>query len=181
MTAEWQRLRSEPLADLKLFRARFDYMKNPRNGATDPMIVLEGPDAANVVAVTPDEQLLFVQQYRFGIQAPTLELPGGIVDAGEDHATAARRELREETGYTSQHWQHLGSIASNPVFMDNYTHHHLAENAEWTDALQLDEGEALELVQMPVREVFEHWKAGRFQHPHTVNALLLFFVNAQYL
>lgn len=181
MTSKWERLRSEPLADLKLFQARFDYMKNPRNGATQQMIVLEGPDAANVVAITTDEQMLFVQQYRFGISADTLELPGGIVDAGEAHAQAAQRELREETGYTGGTWQHLGSIASNPVFMTNYTHHHLAENVILTHNLHLDDGEAVELVQMRVQEVFQKFRQGFFQHPHTVNALLLFFVKRQFV
>lgn len=145
------------------------------------MIVLESPDAANVVAVTKDEHILFVQQYRFGIHAETLELPGGIVDAGEDHATAALRELREETGYTSQHWQHLGSVPSNPVFMTSYIHHHLAEDVEWTDVLKLDEGEALEVVKLPMQEVFQRWRQGGFGHPHTLTALMLFFVKKQFI
>ena len=177
---QWQRLRSEVIADLKLFRARFDYMKNPRNGATECMIVLESPDAANVVAVTKDDQMLFVEQYRFGTGVNTLELPGGIVNLGEDQAVAAQRELREETGYTGSNWQYLGKIASNPVFMTNYIYHHLAEGVEQTHALQLDEGEALEVVRMPVEEVFRRFQEGLFKHPHTVNALLLYFAKRQF-
>lgn len=179
-TPQWQRLRSEVIADLKLFRARFDYMKNPRNGSTDRMIVLESPDAANVVAITKEEQMLFVQQYRFGTDVTTLELPGGIVNPGEDQAVAAQRELQEETGYTGSNWQYLGKIASNPVFMTNYIHHHLAEDVEQTHALHLDEGEALEVVQMSVQEVFQRFREGWFQHPHTVNALLLYFAKKQF-
>jgi ADP-ribose pyrophosphatase len=179
-TPQWQRVRSELLADLKLFRARFDFMKNPRNGATDRMIVLETPDAANVVAITKDQQMLFVEQYRFGISQRTLELPGGIVDMGEDQAVAAQRELREETGYTGSQWQYLGKIASNPVFMTNYIHHHLAEEVEQTHELHLDEGEALEVITMPVSEVFQRFREGWFQHPHTVNALVLYFAEKQY-
>lgn len=180
-TPHWERLRSELLADLKLFTARFDYMKNPRNGAIDRMIVLESPDAANVVAVTKDQEMLFVKQYRFGIQQDTLELPGGIVDEGEDHAVAAERELREETGYTGNRWQYLGKIASNPVFMTNYTYHYLAEDVQLTHNLYLDEGEALEVLTLPVAEVFQRFREGFFQHPHTVNALLLYFAAKQYL
>ncbi len=178
---QWERLRSEMLADLKLFRARFDYMKNPRNGAMDRMIVLETADAANIVATTQDQQMLFVKQYRFGIQEDTLELPGGIVDENENHTDAAVRELREETGYTGTHWAYLGKIASNPVFMTNYIHHYLAENVELTHNLFLDEGEALSVVTLSIEEVWQRFREGYFQHPHTVNALVLYFAKKQYL
>lgn len=174
-TARWQRVQSEVLADLKLFRARFDWMQNPRNGITERMIVLESPDAANVVATTPDQQMLFVRQYRFGTSTEILELPGGFVDPGEDHAQAAPRELREETGYSGGQWAYLGSIASNPVFMTNFIHHYLAENVTLTHALSLDAGEDLKVETLPIAEVYQRWRTGWFQHPHTVNALLLFF------
>ncbi|MFN7116708.1 MAG: NUDIX hydrolase [Saprospiraceae bacterium] len=177
---QWERLRSELLADLKLFRARFDFMKNPRNGATDRMIVLETPDAANVVAVTPDQKMLFVKQYRFGIQQDTLELPGGIIDENEDPAAGAERELREETGYTGSQWQYLGKIASNPVFMTNYIHHYLVEDVALTHNLFLDDGENLSVLTMPVAEVWQRLREGYFQHPHTVNALVLYFAKVQY-
>lgn len=179
MKPQWELLRSEPVDDLKLFRARFDFMKNPRNGLTQRMVVLESPDAANIVAITTAAQILFVKQYRVGIHAETLELPGGIVDPGEDHAIGAQRELREETGYTGGTWSYLGKIASNPVFMNNYTHHYLAENVKLTTDLTLDEGEAVEVVTMSVAEVFQRWRTGWFEHPHTVNALLLFFAQRQ--
>ena len=93
--SEWQRVRSESGPDLKLFKARFDWMRNPRNGLEERMIVLEGADSVNVVALTADGGMLFVRQYRFGIGNYTLELPGGIVDKGEAAGEAARRELVE--------------------------------------------------------------------------------------
>jgi len=177
MPKDWELVRSELLADLKLFSARFDYMKNPRNGVTEKMIVLETPDATNVVAVTQEQAILFVRQYRFGISAATLELPGGLVDAGETHAEAAPRELREETGYSGGEWTHLGSIPSNPVFMTNSIHHYLAENVRLTHQLNLDVGEDLRVETMPVADVLRHFREGAFQHPHTVNGLLRFFIH----
>ncbi len=177
MPKDWELVRSEALADLKLFSARFDFMKNPRNGATEKMIVLDTPDAANIVALTKEQEMLFVRQYRFGISADTLELPGGIVDAGETHREAAPRELREETGYSGGAWQYLGSIPSNPVFMTNSIHHYLAENVQLTHQLQLDTGEDLRVEKMPVTDVWHHFREGAFQHPHTVNALLRFFIH----
>jgi len=173
--SSWKVQHSEPGPDLSLFKTRFDHLTNPRNGITQRMIILDSPDAANVVAITPNQELVLVRQYRVGIGFETLELPGGIVDEGEEHHFAAQRELREETGYASNNWNFLGSIPSNPVFMDSYIHHWLATDCVPTHALDLDSGEAVDLELMPLEEAFQCWKSGFFQHPHTVNALLLYF------
>lgn len=179
--SNWKVLASEEVADLKLFKARFDYMKNPRNGNTDRMIILESPDAANVIAITADQHLLFAKQYRFGISAETIEIPGGIVDPGEEQAVAAQRELREETGYVSDKWTYLGKVPSNPVFMTSYIHHWLAEDVRLEHQQELDDGEAVEVVKIPITEVKEKLATGYFQHPHTVNALILFFAKQKEL
>ena len=172
---EWQRIRSEAGPNLKLFQTRYDFMRNPRNGHVEPMIILESTDSVNVVAVTPEEELVFVHQYRFGIGRHTLELPGGIVDPGEDHQAGAARELREETGFSGDNWEYLGKVASNPVFMDSYIHHWLVRDVKITFDPQLDGGESVEVVRMPVAEARQQWLQGAFEHPHTVNGLLLFF------
>ncbi len=78
-----QKLHSEPGPHLILFSTRYDQVRNPRNGLTHTVVVLEGNDAAQVVALTPDDKILLVRQYRFGIGDYTLELPGGMIDTGE--------------------------------------------------------------------------------------------------
>ena len=177
MAPKWKIIQSEYGQDLKLFRPRFDLMLNPRNQKSEKMIILESPDAANVVAITEDDHLLFVHQYRFGIQQYTLEIPGGIVDPGETPDIAAQRELLEETGYTSSNWSYLGKIGSNPVFMNSYIHHWLAKNVSFSDGVNLDDGEDIQLELLPIEEVKRKLESGFFIHPHTSNALLLFFAN----
>lgn len=172
---KWKRLSSEVGPDLKLFRARWDEMQNPRNEKSQKMIILQSMDAVNVVAVTPQHTMIFVRQYRFGIEDFTLELPGGLLDMEESVLTAAKRELREETGYAAERWEAIGKVASNPVFMDSYIHHYLADQAEARFELAPDEGEDVEIVEIPVEEVKHLLHTGTFLHPHTVNALVLYF------
>lgn len=172
---EWTCVKSESGPNLKLFKARFDHMLNPRNDQTERMIILESPDSVNVVPITQEGKIIFVRQYRFGIEEYTLELPGGIVDPGEDHGIAAQRELQEETGYSSKQWSYLGKVASNPVFMDSYIHHWVAKDAALTHEVTLDAGEDVEWMALSIDEVKKKLMKGDFQHPHTVNALLRYF------
>lgn len=172
---QWKRLSSEVGPDLKLFRARWDQMLNPRNEKSQNMIILQSKDAVNVVAISPQRTMVFVRQYRFGIEDFTLELPGGLLNHDEAVKPAAIRELREETGFVSENWEELGKIASNPVFMDSYIYHYLAENAQAKFDLEPDEGEDLEIVEIPIEEVKKMLNAGDFLHPHTVSALVRYF------
>lgn len=166
---------SEKGPALKIFNVRFDHMRNPRNGAQERMVVLESPDAANVVAVDDSKQILFVRQYRFGIGRYTLELPGGMIDEGEAQEEGVRRELREETGAVASNWHFLGKIPSNPVFQDSYIYHWLAEGVKVELEPSLDAGEEIFLEWMDETSVYEKLQRGQFEHPHTVNALLLYF------
>jgi len=167
----WKVIKSEDGPDLKLFKARFDYMQNLQNGLTERMIILEGADSTNIIPVLPDGRFLLVRQYRFGTRSTTLELPGGIVDPGEASLRAAKRELREETGYTSTRWTYLGKVPSNPVFMDSYIHHWLAEDVALTAATDMDDGEFTEPLLVSPADIKRYLKAGKLEHPHTISAL----------
>jgi len=76
----WFIEKSEHGPDLKLFEARFDFIKNPRNGITEKKVILSGGNAVNVIALTSSNEIVMVRQYRFGTASYTLELPGGLVD-----------------------------------------------------------------------------------------------------
>ena len=168
---KWELTKSEQGANLAIFNVRFDYQKDLRNGKILKTTVLEANDSANVVIITKDKKVIMVKQFRFGILKNTLEIPGGFIDDGEDHKTAAIREVREETGYTAPSWEYLGAIQSNPVFMDSVVHHWLATDAACTHAIQLDEGENIEIVTLGISEVIEMVRNNTIQHPHTLTAL----------
>lgn len=174
-TVQWRCSRSEAGPDLKLFRVRFDWMINPRNQHEEKMILLEGGDSVQIVAETDAGEILLVRQYRFGLGKPILELPGGLIDAGEIPEESARRELSEETGFQAKEWQSLGNNPSNPVFMESHIHHFAARGLSQTGMVQLDEGEDIQWELIPRAEVKGMLLQGKFRHPHTVCGLLAYF------
>jgi ADP-ribose pyrophosphatase len=177
----WFIEKSEPGPDLKLFEARFDFIKNPRNGITEKKVILSGGNAVNVIALTSSNEIVLVRQYRFGTASYTLELPGGLVDPDESLVKAAERELEEETGYTcGEKLIPLGKIGQNPVFMDSYVHHFLALDVKLTKQQTLDAGENIEVILMPLEELKFRWQKGEIEHPHSVNALLRYFNSTNY-
>jgi 8-oxo-dGTP pyrophosphatase MutT (NUDIX family) len=170
-SVRWKELGSERGPDLSLFKVRFDQLEHPRSGTEVRAVVLETPDWANVVARTPDGRMVLVRQYRFGSRALSLEIAGGMVDAGEEPLEAARRELREETGFTSERWTFLGAVEPNPAFHDNLCHHFLAEDAVQTHPQELDPGEDVEVVLLTPAEVESQVRDGRIRNSLVVSAL----------
>jgi len=166
----WQLIKSEPAIDLKIVKIRHDFYKNPRNQKVVKTIAIEGNNAANVIAKTKAGKIIMVRQFRFGIGDYTLEIPGGMIDEGEDTLKAAQREVREETGYVGDNWQYLGNILSNPVWMDSTIHHYYMENATLKYELELDEAEDVEIILLSPEEVYQKIADGTIKHPHTISA-----------
>lgn len=157
--------------DLKLFRVRYDAVENPRTGQSLRAVVLETPDWVNIVAVTERGRIVLVRQFRFGTRELSLEIPGGMVDAGENPLEAARRELREETGFTAEEWLPLGAVEPNPAFHTNRCHTFLARRAVATHAVAPDPGEDLEVVVLDADEVVAQVKEGAIRNSLVVAAL----------
>lgn len=148
------------------------YEKVATKDQLDILVVSSG-DAANVIPLTSELEVVLVKQFRFGIQQDTLEIPGGLINPGENALAGIQRELSEETGYTSTTWEKLGSMPFNPVYHQNFIHHFLAHNVELTGATNFDLGESIELVILPLPEVLHKVKQGQLSHPHTISAFML--------
>jgi len=155
------------------FKREFrDYLDDNKELHKDIAVLLSA-DAANVIPITNGNKVLLVRQYRFGIEDYTLEIPGGLCEVGEDNLLAVKRELLEETGYSADRWEFLGSVYSNPVFISNQIHHYIAFGVIQTAHQALDFDEEIELIEMPIDELLTKLDAGFFTHPHTISAFNL--------
>ncbi|HKK71252.1 MAG TPA: NUDIX hydrolase [Candidatus Krumholzibacteria bacterium] len=161
---KWERLSQETVARTRIFDLTLQMMRNPRNGVVRDINLLETRDWVNVVAVTTGHELVLVEQYRHGIDDVTLEIPGGIVDPGEDPRDTAVRELREETGYEGTHVTSLGAVQPNPAILGNLCHTYLVEECRSAHDLELDVGEDIEVQTMPVGEIPGAIASGRIRH-----------------
>jgi 8-oxo-dGTP pyrophosphatase MutT (NUDIX family) len=174
---EWNLASSEIVADYKIFRARRDICRSPRTGDDLPFVVLEGPDWVQVVAITAEQRWILVRQFRMGSRQLSLEIPGGMVDPGEDPLHAAQRELLEETGFTSSRWRELGWVYPNPAFQINRCFTYLAEECVQVSAIAQDEGEDLELVELSTTEVLAAAREGRITHALVIAAIFFWLAN----
>ncbi len=123
--------------------------------ACGPYDIIRLADWVNVVAITEDNKIVLVEQYRFGMDEITIETPAGAINRGEDPLAAAKRELEEETGYISDEWESLGRVSVNPAFMTNSAHFFLAKNCRPDGEQNFDPDEDIELVIKPVSELKE--------------------------
>ena len=160
----WKLLKSERGPELPIFKVRFDWLENPRNAAELKAVVLEARDWVDVVAVTPEQKIVMVKQYRFGISDLSLEIPAGVTEPNEAPERAAKRELLEETGYSTDDWTYLGWVYANPAFLNNRCHQWLARNVRKTHAPHLDDGEHLEVDELTLTEVQDAVRAGCFRN-----------------
>ncbi|SMO69335.1 NUDIX hydrolase [Gracilimonas mengyeensis] len=133
--------------------------------------IIEAPDWMNIIPLTNNNEVVLVEQYRYGIEEPTLELPGGMVDPGETPEETAKRELLEETGYDVTELISLGSVSSNPAFLTNQTHMYLAKGCRKIQEQELDGNERINVHLMPMDEFLELVKSGTVHHSLVVAAV----------
>lgn len=137
--------------------------------------VLRHPGAVAIVAVNSKQELVLVRQYRYAAGRFLLEIPAGTLEPGEDPEDTARRELREETGYTAERLRSLGSFFSAPGFCDEVIHLFQAEGLT-SGEQDTDFGENIELVEIAVDEGRRQLLAGAFEDAKTLAGLSLFFL-----
>jgi len=140
----WKRKTSKRVADCRVFKVREDFCQSEKTGDGHSFFVIECPDWVNVIALTDQNQVVLIKQYRQGSEDIILELPGGMIDDGESPEKAARRELLEETGFsTEKEFVYLGRTRPNPAIQNNWMYHYLAIDCRVTQEISFDEHESI--------------------------------------
>ena len=115
-------------------------------------VVLDAPDWVNVIALTQNNEVVMVRQFRHGSREITLELPGGMCDPGEDFIVAGQRELREETGAVGENAQLIGVVEPNPAIQNNRCGTILVRDVTF-GAQSLDHNEEIEVTLIPLDQI----------------------------
>jgi len=159
-----------PGHDYKIFTTAFLEAFHPRTGAAKRFSLLLCVDWVNVIALTPDDRVVLVRQYRAGTDEVSIEIPGGMVDDGESAEQAARRELEEETGFTAPRWLQLGTAKPNPAIQSNVLWSYLALDAMQTSGQRLDTSEVIAVDLTPLADVHAMLRDGRIDHALVIDA-----------
>jgi ADP-ribose pyrophosphatase len=144
----------------------------PNGNIIPSFYVNEYPEWANAFGVTKDGKVVMVRQYRHGIGTVETELPGGVIEAGEDVREGVEREMLEETGYKFENFEYLGKISANPSTTNNFMHMFLATGGEKVAEQALDEEEDVEVLLMSVDEVKQMVKENKIMQSLHVNCIL---------
>lgn len=175
MIKPWDKISTKLLGDFRIFTVRSDQKISPRTLAGHDFFVIDCANWVNVIAVTPDQQLVMVEQYRHGSNTVELEIPGGMIDRTDASPVAAGvRELREETGYEGAAARVLGQILPNPAIMSNVCYTVLVENCRCVHPVEFDHGEDLITRLVPVAEIPKLVADGKIAHSLVVVALFHF-------
>jgi ADP-ribose pyrophosphatase len=167
----WPVVSREELGTFKVFSVRREVLRSPRTNLPHPFYVLDCPDWANVVALTDENEVVLVRQFRVGTRTVTLEIPGGGVEEHDGSAlVAARRELREETGYVARRWKRLGVVRPNPAILSNRCTTYLASGCRPVGDLIPDAGEDLAVELVPLARIPDLIRRGRITHSLVIAA-----------
>lgn len=171
----WEKISSRQIANCRVFKVS---ERKVKSGETQISVyVVENPDWVNVIALTKENEVVLIEQFRYGVERIILELPGGLIDEGEKPEEAAKRELLEETGFSARKWFLLGLSNPNPAIQNNRIYHFLALDAQKTHNPCFDRNESIATKLVPLKETISLISAGEISHSLVVAAFYYFLTS----
>lgn len=165
-----QRLTSKTVFQGKLLHVVSDSVRLP-NGRESTREYIRHPGASMIIALADEKTIVLERQYRYPLDRHFIELPAGKIDPGEDPLNTAKRELREECGYQARQWRHLTTLHPCIAYANERIELYLARDLSMVGH-QLDDGEFLEVLHVPVTEALAWVRDGRITEAKAVTGLL---------
>lgn len=192
MSRAWKTLSTRELLKSSFFKFRVDQCELPDGRVMPAYYVMEFGDWVNIVPVTEDNKIIFVEQYRHALGETTLEIPGGAANPAPQHVSddsrtneiqhakgekedpkkAAIRELLEETGYMPDDVRLVGKHSPNPAMQNNHMHTYVGFNCKKIQEPELDPYEDIRVVAFSIPEVIEMIMNGKINHSIVVASIL---------
>lgn len=167
----WPTKSTRPLENYRILSVRSAIRTNPRTKGDHEFFILDCPDWVNIIATTPKNELVMVEQYRHGTDTVDLEIPGGVMDPEDTSAVETGvRELREETGYEGRNARVIGEIAPNPAIQSNICRTVFIENCELKHPTEFDSGEDIRTHLVPIEDIDQMVQTGKVHHSLVVVA-----------
>ena len=153
---KWKTTSSETLVDTRWVKVRRDSVDLPNGQHIDDFYAITINDAAAIVAIDEDGNIILKREYRYCYDRELIEVPAGTFEQGEtDGLVVAKRELLEETGYVSDDWQYIGATVESSAKLTNYMHIYFANHCRKISGQHLDATEELEVLVMPLKQAVE--------------------------
>jgi len=167
-------LDTEFLQHCKVFSVSRTRAESPRTGEVHPFFRIDSSDWVNIIPITAAGELVMVRQFRHGLDGFTVETPGGMVDPGETPASAAGRELLEETGYRATEIVPLGGVNPNPALFGNILHVFLGRDAVKVGDVRNESTEETHVELVPQAELAALIRGGQVNHALVLAAFHLY-------
>ena len=172
---KWQVSHSDLVLNNKWAKVRRDTCVTATGNKVEDYYYWEGGDFAQVFALTDDGRVLLVRQYKHGVKEVVLELPAGLVSAGDDDSplATARRELLEETGFEAREWRDLGRLNVSSAKATTRAYPFLATNTQRVGEPKLDENEDIEVALVKIPDLLDLISTGAVRDSNSIACCLL--------
>ena len=171
MIKKWEAESSNTVYQKKWMTIREESCRLPDGSILNPYIIIDVPNFCNVFIVTENEEIVFVKQYRHAAGIISIELPGGMIDEGEEPIVSVAREMKEETGYDSNDIELLFTVCPNPPLESNRAWFYIAKNAKLSHPISLDQYEDIEVIKMTKNDFIKMLLNNEFTHGAQAGAM----------
>lgn len=177
MISKWETIEEKEVGKFKIFNLSWIKRQHPTMEKEGDFVVLKSPEWVNIIPITKENNIVFVEQYRHGTDEITLEIPGGLVEENENPMFASQRECLEETGFEGDgNATLLGYNVPNPAFLTNKCYSYVWFNCKKTSKQNLDPHEDINVVEIPMAKVKDYIIQGKIKHSLVLTAFFFYFL-----